>query len=144
MIKLLTIATLVAATLGTGCEKKERTEADQPVTAPKTTEEMQPPGTAPGTAPDTTAPATPPPTAPTDEKTPEAMALPTECTEYKATIEKIRTCDKLPQATRDALVQAYEQASSGWSTATPETRASLASSCKSAHEAIKQSAAACP
>ena len=126
MIKLVTIVTLVAATLGTGCKKKERTEADHTVTAPKTTEEMQPKEMAPG------------------EKKPEAMALPTECTEYKATIERIRTCDKLPQSTRDALVQAFNQASSGWEKATPETRASLASSCKSANDAIQQSAAQCP
>lgn len=121
MIKLLTVFALVAATLGTGCKKKERTEHDRTGTAPKTTEAVKP-----------------------EEKSPEAMALPTECTEYRATIERIRTCEALPQATRDALAQAYQQASSGWATATPEAKESLAASCRSANDAIKQSAAACP
>ena len=112
MIKLLTVFALVAATLGAGCKKRERTE-DRPGA-------MKP-----------------------VEKAPEATALPTECTEYKATIEKIRTCEKLPQATRDALVLAFEQASSGWAAATPEHRVSLAASCKSANAAIQQSAVAC-
>ena len=77
------------------------------------------------------------------EKTPEATALPAECTEYKATIEKIRNCERLPQTTRDALVLAFEQASSGWATTTAEHRASLAASCKSANAAIQQSAVEC-
>jgi len=135
MIKLLTILTLVAG-LTTGCKQKDRTATEQePVTAPKTTE-----------------PATPTEPAQPQEKPPEAtqpgggeaMALPSECTEYRATIEKIRTCTALPQATRDALTQAYAQASSGWANAAPEQRASLAASCRSANDSIKQSAAACP
>jgi hypothetical protein len=130
MIKLLTILTL-AAGLTTGCKKTDRTGTDQePVTAPKTTE----PG----------APATPTEPAKPQEKSPEAMALPDECTEYRATIERIRTCTALPQATRDALTQAYAQASSGWTNAAPEQRESLAASCRSANDSIKQSAAACP
>jgi hypothetical protein len=138
MIKLLTILTLVAG-LTTGCKKKDRTGTEQePVTAPKTVE----PG----------APATPTEPAQPQEKPPvatqpgggEAMALPDECTEYRATIEKIRTCTALPQATRDALTQAYAQASSGWANAAPEQRESLAASCRSANDSIKQSAAACP
>jgi hypothetical protein len=126
MIKLVTVFALVAATLGTGCKKKERTEHERTGTAPKTTEPMKPEEKR------------------ADEKSPEAMALPNECTEYRATIERIRTCNALPQATRDALVQAYQQASSGWATATPEARDSLAASCRSANDAIKQSASACP
>ncbi|MDX2090631.1 MAG: hypothetical protein SFX73_22420 [Kofleriaceae bacterium] len=121
MIKLVTIVALVAATLGTGCKKKERTERDSMGTAPKTTESMK-----------------------REEKSPEAMALPAECNEYRATIERIRTCEALPQPTRDALAQAYQQASSGWATATPEARESLAASCRSANDAIRQSASACP
>jgi hypothetical protein len=128
MTKLFTILTLVAA-LGTGCRNKEHAGTEhQPVTAPKPTEPAAPRGQA-----------------KPQEKAPEAMTLPAECTEYRATVERIRTCAALPQATRDALAQAYTQASSGWANATsPEMRESLAASCRSANDAIKQSAAACP
>lgn len=127
MIKLLTIVTLVAG-LTTGCKKKEGVDTERDtVTAPKGTEPSTP-----------TEPAQP------QEKAPEAMALPSECADYRATIERIRTCTALPQATRDALTQAYAQASSGWATATPESREALAASCRSANDSIKQSAAACP
>ena len=152
MIKLVTIVTLVAATLGTGCKKKESPEADRSGMAPKTTEQVAP-GTTEQVRPSEQAQPgqmgqpgeqTQPNQMAPGEKSPEATALPPECVEYKATIEKIRTCDQLPQSTRDALVQAYNQASSGWEKATPETRASLASSCKSANQAIQQSAAQCP
>jgi hypothetical protein len=143
MIKLVTIFALVAATLGTGCKKRERTEQDTPGTAPKTTEPMRPDEKM---SDDKKVPdeKMSDDTKMTDEKKPDAVALPTECTEYRATIERIRTCEALPQSTRDALTQAYQQASSGWATASPEARESLAASCRSANEAIKQSAEACP
>ena len=69
--------------------------------------------------------------------------LPAECNDYKAAIEKLATCDKLPQATRDALKQSYEQTSAAWANVPAEGKASLATACKSAADAVKQSAAAC-
>lgn len=69
--------------------------------------------------------------------------LPAECADYKAAIEKLASCDKLPQATRDALKQSYEQTSAAWANVPAEGKASLATSCKSAADAVKQSAAAC-
>lgn len=84
---------------------------------------------------------------PTEETkpTPTAAAdLPAECAEYKAAIEKIRTCDKVPQQQRDALKQAYDTSSSAWANVPAEGKAGLATSCKSATDAIKASAAACP
>ena len=69
--------------------------------------------------------------------------LPTECKDYQAAIEKLSKCDKLPQATRDALKQSYEQTSAAWASVPAEGRAALGTACKSAADAVNQSAAAC-
>ncbi len=69
--------------------------------------------------------------------------LPAECGEYKAAIEALSKCEKLPQATRDALKQSYEQTSAAWANVPAEGRAALGTACKSAADAVKQSAAAC-
>ena len=69
--------------------------------------------------------------------------LPAECNDYKAAIEALAKCDKLPQATRDALKQSYEQTSAAWAQVPAEGRAALGTACKSAADAVKQSAAAC-
>ncbi len=69
--------------------------------------------------------------------------LPAECGEYKAAIEALSKCDKLPQATRDALKQSFEQTSAAWGNVPAEGRAALGTACKSASDAVKQSAAAC-
>ena len=69
--------------------------------------------------------------------------LPAECADYKAAIEKLASCDKLPQATRDALKQSYEQTSAAWASVPAEGKAALGTACKAAADAVKQSAAAC-
>jgi hypothetical protein len=69
--------------------------------------------------------------------------LPAECNDYKAAIEALSKCDKLPQATRDALKQSYDQTSAAWASVPAEGRASLGTACKAAADAVKQSAAAC-
>ncbi|MBA3457418.1 MAG: hypothetical protein H0T42_30335 [Deltaproteobacteria bacterium] len=69
--------------------------------------------------------------------------LPAECNDYKAAIEALAKCDKLPQQTRDALKQSYEQTSTAWASVPAEGKAALATACKSAADAVKQSAAAC-
>ena len=83
--------------------------------------------------------------APEGSAAPAAAAgdLPAECGEYKAAIEALAKCDKLPQATRDALKQSYEQTSAAWASVPAEGRAALGTACKSAADAVKQSAAAC-
>jgi len=69
--------------------------------------------------------------------------LPAECNDYKAAIEALAKCDKLPQATRDALKQSYEQTSAAWASIPAEGKAALGTACKAAADAVKQSAAAC-
>ncbi len=74
---------------------------------------------------------------------PAGGELPAECKEYQAAIEALSKCEKLPQATRDALKQSYEQTSAAWASVPAEGRAALGTACKSAADAVKQSSAAC-
>ncbi|MGN6108426.1 MAG: hypothetical protein ACTHU0_25200 [Kofleriaceae bacterium] len=67
--------------------------------------------------------------------------LPAECNEYKSMIEKLASCDKLPQASRDALKQAFDQASGAWAGVPAEGKAALATGCKTGADALKQAAA---
>jgi hypothetical protein len=66
--------------------------------------------------------------------------LPAECNDYKAAIEKLASCDKMPQQARDALKQAYDQASAGWANLPAEAKANLATACKAGADAVMQSA----
>ncbi len=81
---------------------------------------------------------------PTEAKPAASGDLPAECAEYKAAIEKLASCDKLPQQTRDALKQAYEQASAAWANVPAEGKAALGTACKSAVDAVKQAGTVCP
>ncbi len=130
MKKLTTMFAMLAMTTALGlsaCKKDPETKQVDPVAKP--TEETKPTEAKP------------------DDKKPEepkpAGALPAECDEYKAAIESLSTCEKLPQATRDALKQSYEQTSAAWASVPAEGRAALGTSCKAATDAVKQSAAAC-
>lgn len=66
--------------------------------------------------------------------------LPAECNDYKAAIEKLASCDKMPQQARDALKNAYDQASAGWANLPAEAKANLATACKAGADAVMQSA----
>jgi hypothetical protein len=66
--------------------------------------------------------------------------LPAECNDYKAAIDKLSSCDKMPQQARDALKNAYEQASAGWANLPAEAKANLATACKAGADAVTQSA----
>jgi hypothetical protein len=132
MPNLTKLIAIIAITTGfglAGCKKEPEKTQETPVAKP--TEPMAKPE-------DTTAKPTAP-TAPT-----AAADLPAECGEYKAAIEKIASCDKVPQQQRDALKQAYDTSSSAWATVPADGKAALAASCKSATDAIKTSASACP
>jgi len=66
--------------------------------------------------------------------------LPAECNDYKAAIDKLSGCDKMPQQARDALKNAYDQASAGWANLPAEAKANLATACKAGADAVTQSA----
>ena len=134
MKKLTTLLAIVAMTTGlglAGCKKDPEKTTETPVAKP-------------------TEPAKPDIAKP-DDKKPEdtkvqptaAADLPAECAEYKAGIEKLATCDKLPQESRDSMKKAYEASSAAWASVPAEGKAALATACKSAADALKQTATAC-
>jgi hypothetical protein len=88
---------------------------------------------------------TPPPTTtppPVTTPPPATSSLPAECLDYKAAIDKLQACDKLPKATRDALKQSYDSVSAAWASVPAEQLGTLGTGCKQATDAVKQSAAA--
>ena len=126
---LSTIAMMTALSVS-GCGNKGKDENKVDLVA-KPTEEALKPSEA---KPDTKQP---------DQAKPAAGDLPAECGEYKVAIDALAACDKLPQATRDALKQSYDQTSTAWASLPAEGKAALGTACKSAADAVKQSAAAC-
>ncbi len=68
--------------------------------------------------------------------------LPKECGEWKAMIDKLATCEKMPEAQRKVMKDAYLEASKTWDGLPPDGRAALAQSCKAGAEAIQSSAKA--
>jgi hypothetical protein len=140
LTKLLAVSTFAAALALTGCKKKGDTAAtdNKDTTATPKAAEGTPAGTPTPAAPTAAAPAA----AGTAPAAPAAAAgdLPAECNEYKATIDKLATCDKLPQQSRDALKQAYEKDSAGWASVPADGKANLATACKAATDAVNTSA----
>lgn len=67
-----------------------------------------------------------------------------ECDEWGKAIMQLSTCDKLPQASRDALVQAYAQLAQQITQMSKQQRADLAVNCKSGTDAIHQIGSMCP
>jgi hypothetical protein len=127
MTKLTTLL-VVGALAFTGCKKKDdAAKENKDTTAEKKTTEG--------------APATPTP-APATAPAPAAAAgdLPAECNDYKAAIDKLSSCDKMPQQARDALKQAYDQASAGWASLPADAKANLATACKAGTDAVNTSA----
>lgn len=141
MQKLTTLFAVVAlsATLGlSGCKTKHDGEAtaDKPTEGP-----VKKDTAAPAPAPDMAAPATTGTAAAPAAGVPAAAAdLPAECNEYKAAVDKLSTCDKMPQQSRDALKQAYDQASTGWANLPADAKANLATACKAGTDAVTNSA----
>jgi hypothetical protein len=141
MKKLVTLfGTLaLASTLAlTGCKKKDEAPKEPAATeTPKAAE----PAAAPAAADPAAAPAAADPAA----AAPAAAAgdLPAECAEYKAAIEKLATCDKLPAASKDGLKTSWTAIETSLAgAAVPEAKAAVASGCKTAAESLKTTASA--
>jgi hypothetical protein len=65
-----------------------------------------------------------------------------ECDQWEALVLRMQSCDRFPQASRDAIKQAVDQAMAAWeqqAATTPEMRTSIAQACKTAVEGMKQS-----
>jgi hypothetical protein len=75
---------------------------------------------------------------------PPRAALPKECEDYIRAIEKLATCDKLPQASRDAMKQGLDAMKSGWdfSNLSPDdyktAMAAARSACAQGADAVRQ------
>jgi len=83
----------------------------------------------------------PAPVAKTTEPAPaDKAALPADCNDYKAAIDKLAGCDKLPPETRDQLKKSYDTTSAAWTSLTPEAKAGLVTSCKAALDAVNAAA----
>lgn len=71
--------------------------------------------------------------------------LPAACNEYKELIGKLASCDKLPQASRDAMKQGYDAMEQGWANLKDmpaEAQQAAEDGCKQGADALKQAAAA--
>jgi hypothetical protein len=66
--------------------------------------------------------------------------IPVECLDYKAAVEKLSTCDKVPKEARDAFIAAYDQSKAGWANLSAESKANVAMSCKAGADAVMASA----
>jgi hypothetical protein len=78
-----------------------------------------------------------------DPVTPDNKAtgdLPAECGEYKAMIDKLAACEKMPKESRDSLKQAYDASATAWANVPAEGKAQLATTCKQGAEALAQAA----
>jgi hypothetical protein len=128
----LVMAVALAATVA-GCKKKRDTEARDET--PTKQAEPEPPKEAPKPE--------PPKEAPTEPPKAEAAAAPAECTDYKALVDKLASCDKLPAAQRDSLKAAFDTAAKDWGTppADDAAKKALADRCKAGAESVKTAAA---
>ena len=66
-----------------------------------------------------------------------------ECDAYKAAIDKLSTCDKIPEAARKQMKDAFDQAAGAWKSLPADAKAQAATGCKAAADAVAQSGAAC-
>ena len=76
---------------------------------------------------------------------PATEGLPAECTEYKALVEKLSGCDKLPPASRDMLKKTFDDQSKAWANfdkLPADAKTALTSGCKQGADALKKSAGA--
>lgn len=66
-----------------------------------------------------------------------------ECDAYKAAVDKLASCDAIPEATRKQMKDAFDQAAGAWANLPAEGKAAAATACKTAADATTQAAAAC-
>ena len=145
MKKLISVFAVAAlsTTLVVGCKKKKDDEAKD--MAPKTDEAK--PADDKMAKPADDKMAKPDDKKPDDKGSAAAPAagggdIPAECNDYKAAMEKLAACDKMPQASKDALKQGYDAMSKGWANAgslPPEAKKGMADACKQGADALMQS-----
>lgn len=134
MTRLATLAAVLVLGCGSGAKQTPAPAAPAPATAaPVESKPVERQPVAPAPEPATASPS----------GTPVPPGLPAACVEYKTVLENFAKCPKLPQATRDALLESLAQTMAAWADVPAESKDALGSACQSAAEAIKESAAAC-
>lgn len=76
---------------------------------------------------------------------PEVPGLPAECTDYRAMVDKLAACDKLPQASRDMLKKSFDDTSKAWADfdkLPADAKTALTNGCKQGADALKKAAGA--
>jgi hypothetical protein len=132
MMKLATMMFAFAALTAVGCRGGDKKDDPKTATAqPKAVEA------------NAEKPKVDDPVAKPDPKAVAPGDLPAECGEWKDAIAKLASCEKLTQQSREALKQAYDAASTGWSNVPADGKAAVAQACKAGVDAVKQAAAAC-
>lgn len=70
-----------------------------------------------------------------------AGEMPKDCADYKAMLDKVVACDKLPQPTRDAMKKSYDTMSKSFATIKTmpaDQQKTIADGCKTAADAMKK------
>jgi len=62
-----------------------------------------------------------------------------ECDEWRQVVERLIACDKFPQNAKDSMRQALDQSFQSWQQMVATQRDSIASACKAASDATRQS-----
>lgn len=62
--------------------------------------------------------------------------VPDDCTTYQAAMDRVITCDSLPQASRDAMKDAFTEASKMWTNLSPDDAKTMAPICKQGVDAM--------
>jgi hypothetical protein len=94
-------------------------------------------------------PRPPPPPPSTDSPWIQSVAdagLPPDCLDYLRAIEKLADCDKLPQASKDALKTSAQSMVDSWKDASsmpPEAQKAMADACRQAADAVNQTSDVC-
>jgi len=73
-----------------------------------------------------------------ESSTTSVAGLPDTCADYGRMIDRLQGCQQLPQQTRDALKQSYDQVEQVWLTVPEEGREALREACKAAVDAVEQ------
>src|SRR5262245_39646945 len=68
--------------------------------------------------------------------------LPLVCGEWKAAIDKLATCTKLPQNARDSLIAVYKDASAGWAQLPADAKQKLVDVCRAGADSVLKGARA--
>ena len=145
MKKLISVFAVAAlsTTLAIGCKKKGDEGKDN--MAPKTDEKTDDKKPDDKMAKPDDKMAKPDDKKPDDKAAPAAGGnadIPAECNDYKMAMEKLAACDKMPQASKDALKQGFDAMSQGWAAAKDmpaEAKKAMADGCKQGADALMQS-----